>query len=473
MKKEVMAMFKLYDKQLQVANECEEMMFNDKDLSKGKVYLSGEMGSGKTYMGSHLANKLSESYPVLVVSPQININKWADLLDNPTRLKRSTRLDGTMEGISLVSFENLNMWSKEQKPFDKPLFLIIDEVHLAVNSRFEAYERVMNELLPKHSKCLFLTGTIMEGERKKIADIINVSHPHFENLLPTSIQNLLLSDFPRFIFKVWQHVSTSISLEDVQALSDNREDIKQEIAPINSIPLSTEQSLLAEVVKSQLRQVNIDRKRLNALTTSFIDNPQKPLVHKTITRTSKEKMKDGNLVRLGIPLKELDFKSTSKYQKLKDIVENSNDDRILVYANEVELIEKLSQHLNEDGINTFTIENVKPEDYSEYINQKFTENKVGVVNPEKVNVGVDIHAEQLVWYQLMPILDKMIQAQRRVCRLSSQYKSLVTLMVYDTPFEEERANELSNASKNNAITYGVKQEDELAQLTGILLEGIN
>ena len=466
-------MFELYDKQLEIANECEKKMFDDKDLSKGKVYLSGEMGSGKTYMGSYLANKLSKSYPVLVVSPQININKWADLLDNPTRLKRSSQIDAVNNGISLVSFENLNMWSKEQQPFDKPFFLIIDEVHLAVNSKFEAYDRVMTELLPNNSKCLFLTGTIMEGERKKIADIINISHPHFKDITRENITGMLLNDFSHFIFRVWQHISTSISLEDVQALSDNREDIKQEIAPINSIPLTTEQTLLSEVVKSQLRQVNIDMNRLNALTTSFIDNPQKPLVHKMATRTSKEKMKDGNLVRLGIPLKEMDFKATSKYQKLVDIVENSDNDRILVYANEVELIEKLSQHLNEDGINTFTIEDVKPENYSEYINQKFTENKVGVVNPEKVNVGVDIHAEQLVWYQLMPILDKMIQAQRRVCRLSSQYKSLVTLMVYDTDFEQQRAKELSNASKNNAITYGVKQEDELAQLTGILLEGIN
>src|SRR5699024_6074367 len=88
-KKEVLKMFELYDKQLEIANECEKKMFDDKDLSRGKVYLSGEMGSGKTYMGSYLANKLSKSYPVLVVSPQININKWADLLDNPTRLKRS------------------------------------------------------------------------------------------------------------------------------------------------------------------------------------------------------------------------------------------------------------------------------------------------------------------------------------------------------------------------------------------------
>lgn len=93
--------------------------------------------------------------------------------------------------------------------------------------------------------------------------------------------------------------------------------------------------------------------------------------------------------------------------------------------------------------------------------------------PEKVNVGIDIHAEQLVWYQLMPKLDKVIQAQRRVCRLSSKSKSLVTIMVYDTHYENDRAKQLSEATKNNALTYGVKQKDALAQLTGILLDGIN
>lgn len=45
-------------------------------------------------------------------------------------------------------------------------------------------------------------------------------------------------------------------------------------------------------------------------------------------------------------------------------------------------------------------------------------------------------------------------------------------MIYDTDYENQRAVELSNATKQNALTYGVKQQDNLAQLTGILLEGV-
>lgn len=471
--KGVLEMIELYEKQLEIAQECEQKLFDKNDLSDGRVYLSGEMGCGKTYMGSYVANRLSKSYPVLVVSPRVNIGKWDELLDNATRLTKGKGENRLTDGINLITFDDLNVWSQAQPEFSQPVFLIIDEIHLAVNSKFEAYQRVMTELLPEESKCLFLTGTIMEGERKKIADIINVSHPHFNDIMPKSIQDILLSNFSFFIHRIWQHISTSISLEDVQDLIENKEEIEQDIAPIDEIPLTTEQELLSEVVKSQLRQINIDNSRMYALMTSFIDNPQKSLVHKTQSRTSKTKLKDGNIVRLGIPLKELNFKETSKYQKLKDMIENSDDDRMLVYANDTETIHKLNDCLNDDGITSFTIEDVAPENYSEFINDKFTSNKVGVVNPEKVNVGIDIHAEQLVWYQLMPILDKMIQAQRRVCRLSSTSNSLVTLMVYDTPYERQRAEELSNASKNNAITYGVKQEDALAQLTGILLEGVN
>ena len=231
--------------------------------------------------------------------------------------------------------------------------------------------------------------------------------------------------------------------------------------------------LFSDVISSQFSDLDVSKQTSRTQIASYLDNPEKNLDYRMQTRTSKSKMKSPKHVTLAMPLKDIAFQNTSKYQKLVELIKNSNDDRILVYVNEETIIQKLKASLKDDGINAFTIEHVDVEMYSDYINQQFKTTKVGIVDPSKVNVGIDIHAEQLVWYQLMPKLDKMIQAQRRVCRLSSENKSLVTIMVYDTDYENQRAEELSNATKQNALTYGVKQQDNLAQLTGILLEGVD
>lgn len=461
---------KLYEKQQQIVDEINERITDSQDLSKGHIYLSGEMGCGKTYMGTQIAHDMvAKGYPVLVVSPKVNIGKWDSLLDNAKKMKKKD--DYAYDDITLMAFEDLNMWTQVQTVFNEDIFVIIDEVHLATNTRYQAFNVLLHDLTTDNTKGLYLTGTIMEGERKQIAKLLELTHEHYKT--ETSIVDLLMHNFPRFIYDVWSEISISISLEDVQELEENREEIKQDIAPIKPIPLTMEQDLFSDVISEQLRRIEIPRERIYPITTSFIDNPTKPLVYKKQSRPSKERLKEGSIVRLAIPLKEFKLKETSKYKSLKDSIENSNDDKILVYVNDETLIQQLKSQLEEDGITTFTINDVKPENYSEHINQQFQSCKVGIVDPEKVNVGIDIHAEQLVWYQLMPKLDKMIQAQRRVCRLSSKSKSLVTIMVYDTHYENDRAKQLSEATKNNALTYGVKQKDALAQLTGILLDGIN
>ena len=254
---------------------------------------------------------------------------------------------------------------------------------------------------------------------------------------------------------------------------ENRQEIKQDVAPITPIPLTTEQQLFSDVVMSQLSDLQVPLNTARSETASFIDNPKKSPNYKVNSRPSYSKLKRPKYVELAMPIKDVNFKSTSKFQNLLTLIQNSPNDRILVYVNEKHLIDVIRHHLKDKGIDAFSIEGVPVEEYSEYINNQFMSHQVGIVDPSKVNVGIDIHAEQLVWYQLMPKLDKMIQAQRRVCRLSSENKSLVTIMVYDTTYENARAQELSNATKQNAITYGVKQQDSLAQLTGILLEGVN
>src|SRR5699024_11359248 len=96
--------FKLYDKQLEVANEIIEKINRVGGRANGHMYLSGEMGTGKTYMGSYIANHFkNEGYKVIAIVPRKVVRKWNSLLDDATRLKRdrkSTRLNSSHVSIS-------------------------------------------------------------------------------------------------------------------------------------------------------------------------------------------------------------------------------------------------------------------------------------------------------------------------------------------------------------------------------------
>ena len=210
------------------------------------------MGCGKTYMGTQIAHDMvAKGYPVLVVSPKVNIGKWDSLLDNAKKMKKKD--DYAYDDITLMAFEDLNMWTQVQTVFNEDIFVIIDEVHLATNTRYQAFNVLLHDLTTDNTKGLYLTGTIMEGERKQIAKLLELTHQHYKT--ETSIVDLLMRNFPRFIYDVWSEISISISLEDVQELEENREEIKQDIAPIKPIPLTTEQDLFSDVISEQLRRI--------------------------------------------------------------------------------------------------------------------------------------------------------------------------------------------------------------------------
>lgn len=468
---------KLYQKQQDIVDKTISLLAQSNSILNNNLYLSGEMGVGKTYMGAYLANYYAENqYKILVVSPKVNIKKWQSLLNQCEILNKNS--NQISNNISLISLEDINLWTQnliklKQNQLEDKFVLIFDEIHLALNTKYEAFVRIINMSKDLNDfKGIYLTGTLLEGNREIIARLISTTHPNLAQQY--SIFNLLHhSRFPTFIYNVLQKISLSISLEDVQSLEANKEEIKQEMKPIVKLPVTTEQQLFLNVIRKNAQSMNINNLTIQSLMTSYVDHPSRSLEYNRKLRPTKNNIPSGHINYLALPLSNIELSLTEKYQHTLDLIKNSNDDKILIYANDKELIEDLKNQFIKDGFSAFTLGNsIKIENYSQYINEKFKTHKIAIINPLKVNVGVDIHAEQLIWYQMMPRLDKMIQAQRRVCRLSSNSKSLVTLLAYDIEFEMEKALELSNASKHNALTYGVKQKDSLAQLTGILLNNI-
>lgn len=483
-----MTEIKLFSKQKETVDTIEERLkFSDQH----SIYLSGELGVGKTYMGVSLIQRFmndeNTNYTPFVVVPSIVMNKWKELLKPLGKVvtlnrsgskKHEFKADGK---IYIISVDHLNTFTEnflvgKECMFDdtNKMFLMFDEIHLAKKSKLNALKNLTSCVPADVRLSVFLTGTITEGESRDIAEIIYTTHYTNTPIEVTHLSEMVKYDFPKFIAEIWQYISVSIALDEIDEIGNKTTEERQEIQPIDYIPLDLESKLLSEVIYAELSTVMNSTKRVKDMRLKYLDDPNKDLVYKKRGRHSQNRILGGNKTILGLPLADLNISHTHKFIKLVEIVENNPNDKVLVYVNDYELMKRLSKTLNNKGIATFYLNNsVKKENYSNFINEQFETNRVGIVDPSKVNVGVDIHAEQLVWYQFMTEIDKMIQAQRRVARLSSKYKSKVTLFVYDDEFDRDRALELSNAFKNNATTYGVKQEDNLTRLTGIILEGIN
>lgn len=481
-----MSNIKLYEEQQRTVNIINSKLEND-PICDRFVYLSGEMGVGKTYMGVEIVNNYKSRYDkrtIFIVVPSIVRKKWHSLLgDDTTVLKKThTDLSSSDKGVYLINMEDLNVWQQKIKQaqstfFEQDMLFLVDEVHLCKNTKFDAFQTVLRQLT-KQSHGVFLTGTIREGQSYDIATLLNRTHPtHIRNLLGRDghideLSDMIVNRFSNFVFSIWQYISVSLALEDIKSMSSSSNEERQELRPIEHLPLNIENQLLNNMIEASLNHYT-SSERARYLSTAFLDNPERPLIYKTTQRNSQTRLRSGSIVDIGLPLLDVKVSNTDKFKALVKLINDNPDDKVLVYMNDSDLMERVKHALSDEDIQAFTLDKkLSKDNYSEHINEQFECHTVGIVDPSKVNVGVDIHAEQLVWYQLMPKIDKMIQAQRRVCRLSSQYKSYVTLLVYDTDFDKNQTRELSEAVKMNAATYGVKQQDKLAALTGIILDGV-
>src|SRR5699024_1924135 len=97
---------------------------------------------------------------------------------------------------------------------------------MAERTKMDAFQRLLNKdtgLLKDvdELKGLYLTGTIMEGERSKVAQILETTHAHLA--ASVDVGQVLYNNFPRFIFDIWSHISVAASMEDIQDLSHNRD----------------------------------------------------------------------------------------------------------------------------------------------------------------------------------------------------------------------------------------------------------
>ena len=202
---------------------------------------------------------------------------------------------------------------------------------------------------------------------------------------------------------------------------------------------------------------------------NYLDQPARSNLLKPKQHGRVDWFSDQQMYYVNFRLKPITIQQTAKFHRLQAIIQQAPKKRFLIYAHDTQVIDILCKELN-----AFTLTNdVDSTEYADYINQQFEQgHNIAVIDPRKISEGIDISADYLIWYQLIDNYNQMLQAQRRVYRLSSTRKSRVYYLIYEDTQQEATAKNLSNAAKNNAAVHGAREEDNLAKLTGILLKGI-
>lgn len=464
---------KLYPAQQNVADQ----IINAYQLPQvdKSIYLSGEMGVGKTYIGAYLAHWMihHNQRDVVIAVPSIVTQKWIkvlksiddDVLINQLTPKKYDEVFNNPDhqpSINVINNINLKSLSEQAIPY---INLIIDEVQ-ELNEQKLKY---LAEIMPQTQYKLQMTGTIFDNLDTGLPTLIKMTNPtiwkyayHNATFCITGdeFSQNLVKDLPMFMQYVWQYISVSLSLREIKADSENL--LIQNIEPIEYLPLTDIEHANYDLAVSANKQAHPE-----LFASNLLDDPdQEPIIENT---------EHGNLFVqpkinfVSLPLEKIPFEQTEKYQALTDYLDEIDlQNKVIIYANTDHIIQKLCKTLNDQGYKADCILK-RSTTIQKYINQTMQDNDILVINPNLIKVGIDINAQYIIWYQLLDRMTDILQAQRRITRLNSDTPSNIKYLAYDHTSQRKLLDNISIANKSNAAAYGVNDDSNLSKITGLLL----
>lgn len=459
----------LIGKQLDTVNTIKASFKQDQTYINHTIYLLGEMGVGKTYMSAYLASEYTDA-PSLFVVPSNVTTKFKTVLNefgvSSTVIK--SYADASAFNIDTMTTDALIVSHRFFKRFIEEHeltafgYAVIDEVHAIKKS---ARDALLNMLYLKHNSTdvLLMTGTLFDASRVELTELLSTSHSAlFRYKGGRSHEYYALNQlFAMFL----QYVSVSLNLSDLNQ-SQSEEQVFT-VHPIDFIPMTEEERLNYQLVLALTNATDTS-------ASNIIDNPTKSAWWTAKWRGTAEKFGQRLSYRRSAMLTILPVEQTAKYQAFHELLVQSNKQKVLVYVSDPELIETLKNLTSNEFKVDSLPDDVLESDYEDYFKTSFTKNgtQLFFVNPSRIATGIDIPADAIIWYQLINNTSDTIQAQRRVRRMDSVDDVDVWYLAYNNTQQESLVRELSEASKANSATYAVQQNDAIAKVTGVLLDGI-
>ena len=422
-------MFKLYRKQKEKA----DIILNGLE-NRDFILLTGEVGVGKTYMGTYIVKQWQDKYTndtTLIISPKHVLSKWKNVMD-----------------LAKVDMSRVILTDKVLKnDIDEADLIVYDEVH-TIKTKIKHF----SEHIEADGKFIGLTGSIID---KDVNDITNITN-FFSN---DGLKFSRYSDVRKFYESKEEYIRFYI--EPLFTVGLSKDDVKEIQIDSNAIIVNTEElsikmdeeeSAFYNFVSQRLSSKKIAKQGQLEILNNFLDRV--PHTSEFVRKTTW--METGQYNSDGKPIKEtftksyfigelLHNKSTKKDKILDELIDKYKSETIIYTLNDA-VAERIGKNTQAIYIDTRKPNAV--EDINEIIKTKTV-----VININHILTGVDLHANNIIWYQTPLTLTQEIQGVGRILRLSSSSEDKTVIYLYhENTMQEEIVEKLrENHILNNEM----------------------
>ena len=433
----------LYEKQEEVKNLIIEGLTGSIEVEeRDLIILTGEVGSGKTYIASKIIKELDRKTLIILPNKQLE-SKWKEVL-------KSFKCENY---VITVRF-NADML----KEYD---LVVYDEVH-TIKSKLthfsEYFER--NHEIPTRKKFLGLTGSAINKYINEFTDFFNFyekygvdkfySYNEYKNEYKDySVDRYdYINKFIKYVFTV------GLNKDQIDELIDDEVTIE---TIIHDIDMDASERAFYKFLLHRIKRIGLSRDKTIYYLNRYLDRETYDDLY--IRYKNQE-------YYAGDPLHD---ENGAKVDVLKDILKDQKG--IIVYTFSDILAQKLGNGIdNLTFIDTVVPKNLDNNPAVKIINEKLKTTNV-VINVKNVLLGFDIESNTAVFYQTPEDLETNVQAIGRITRLhNSNQEKTVHYIYHNNTIQEETIKriEKNNNTNNNLIEKSKK--NHIDTIFGIPIE---
>lgn len=402
----------LYPEQARVADTIKRFFNKEivvfKDTVMNNVYfLSGEVGSGKTYVGSYLVKHyLEQGKSCSVFCPPHMESKWKEVLES-------------------FGAKDVNISSKPKVLSEKADFIVWDEIHEGKPSAFKEIKGYKGLLLG-------LTGTAVGKDAGGIPKACKAvwGEDIFKNFKEGLALGNTLESFLRYAVKPFfsvgmtrENVSSTLQAEDAVV---DYESIPVELSP-------------AEIAFSTFLQIRLSRKDVSKRKRLQIHNSYFDYLQTKAGFFLKDNKR--HFVGQAVAFHEAKLKRAKQLQ-----TEIDSSKRVLWVTFHDKMAQDYANYLNLPFVDVST---GNPE---QEVNSVLENQKSCVINVEHTMTGVDYHADVMVFLQVPRDIAEEAQTVGRITRLSySSDSRTVYYLFHKIKLYEETIESFHHGKVTNSL----------------------
>lgn len=434
-----MESFKLYKKQYEKAQL----------IYKGLAYrhfclLTGEVGVGKTFMGTWVIREYLEDNPskkVLVISPKHVISKWKETLELANVNMNDVKIKSTFSSNDLI---NVN-------------FVVYDEIH-TIKTKVKHFT---DYIARDKTYVLGLTGSIIDKDINDITNITNFFSSGGSNFLRYIDAQKSFESKQKYVRNYIEPLLTvGLSKDDVKEIIDDTDENKIKIFTDEiSITMTNEERAFYEFLTYRLQKLGLPPNKKLSILNAYLDRQKNTIQY--IPKNFKEKYIDENKNECTRTNKlyyyigdKLHRDTTQKDYEINKLLQKYSNN-VLIYTLDNEIAKRISNKTSAVYVDTSKTNAVN------LINELVIDNPV-VFNILPILEGVDLHADNIIWYQTPLTLVQEIQGVGRITRLSSSNNDKKVIYLYhQNTMQEDQIITLRENHKLNNEMIAKKENTEM------------